>query len=92
MPQGRAAQLNNVLLRLGLVSVRSRTYRFLFYLSLFAALRRRVFGREEVLVAREILAPGQFVRITALGPPPSRRQIRGARRAAKGVGGGAVQR
>ena len=91
MPEGLSAKVNRSLVMLGLVSARSRTYRVLLYLSVLGSLRRRLLSREEVVVGREILAPGQFVRITALGPPPTRRERKRARRAAKRAGGGAVQ-
>lgn len=45
-------------------------------------LLRRTFGRVETIAATEILKPGQFVRIEAIGPP-TRKERKAQRRARK---------
>ena len=54
----------------------NRFWRGVFFVMLLGRLRKRAFGREPVLVAREVLVPGESVRLSALG----RRRRRGKRR------------
>lgn len=59
----------------------NKSWMVLFVFLYTPSLMRRVFGRTEVLLAREELKPGQFVRVQALGelPKAERKAIRKAR-------------
>lgn len=59
----------------------NKSWMVLFVFLYTPSLMRRVFGRTEVLLAREELKPGQFVRVQALGelPKAERKAIRKGR-------------
>jgi hypothetical protein len=62
---------------------RSRFWTAVFVLYALGRVRRAVLSRTSVLVATEVLAPGQSVTITPMDRPPRGRRAR--RQAAKGA-------
>jgi hypothetical protein len=82
MPGRVGITLRNQALYRGLLG-RSRFWTALFVWFALGRVRRAVFSRAPILVATEVLAPGQSMTITPMERPPRGRRAR--RRAAKGA-------
>jgi hypothetical protein len=82
MPGRVGITLRNQALYRGLLG-RSPFWMALFVFFALGRVRHAVFGRTPILVATDVLAPGQSVTITPMERPPRGRRAR--RRAAKGA-------